>query len=256
MIGAIIGDIAGSRFEFNNTKSADFDLLTNDCFFTDDTVCTVAIADALMNPKNYANSYANAVVKYCRQYPGRGYGGMFARWITSPVPYNSFGNGAVMRISAIPLLCRNLTAVHIETNAATEISHNHPDGLLYADVVSVCIFNLKNGMPKQQALEQALLNIGLDEMPEFEDYKNPFDETVYNCVPAALYCLQESTDFESAIRKAIIIGGDVDTIGACVGGMAEALYGVSRDLFERAMSYLPDQMKSVINQFYAKYEKE
>lgn len=252
MIGAIIGDIAGSRFEFNNTKSANFALLTKDCFFTDDTVCTVAIADALMNGKDYAQ----IVSEYCRLYPGRGYGGMFARWITNPVPYNSFGNGAVMRISAIPLLCRNLSDVHTQTRLATEISHNHHDGLLYADVVSECIFNLKNGMPKQQAIEQALERIGLDEMPKFEDYANPFDETVYNCVPAALYCLQESTDFESAIRKAIIIGGDVDTIGACVGGMAEALYGVPQSLFERAMSYLPREMKNVINKFYNEYGKE
>lgn len=245
MIGAIIGDIAGSRFEFSNTRTKKFELLTNDCFFTDDTVCTVAVADAFM----HGLDYAECVAGWCKSFPGRGYGGMFARWINNPTPYNSFGNGAVMRISALPMLIHDLDSTLEETKKATAISHDHPDGIKYAQAVAACIFNLRNGIPKDRAIEIAMSEIDLDYLPEIAPFSNPFDETVYNCVPAALHCLQKGTDFCSTIREAIIIGGDVDTIGACVGGMAEALYGVPDRLRLKAMEFLPENMKLILDDF-------
>lgn len=252
MLGAIIGDIVGSRFEFNPTGGLPFELFTPQCDFTDDTICTVAIADALLSKEP---DYKSSLVKWCKRYnrPMGGYGASFARWIDNPVPYWSYGNGAVMRISPIGLLLDDLRNIFNETVLATAISHNHEDAIRHACAVSATIYNLKHGMSKEAAISKAAAYLDLEKLPEFIPQSNPFNETVYNCVPVAFSCLFHSTDFESAIRNAIEIGGDVDTIGACVGGMAEALYGIPAHIKERAMEYLPDDMKEVVTKFYERY---
>lgn len=250
MLGAIIGDIVGSRFEFNPLRTTDFELFTSECSFTDDTVCTVAVADAIMN-KN--GDFLSSLVDWCTRYryPMGGYGARFSQWITNPVPYNSFGNGAVMRISPIPLLCTCEADLTLLTKEATAVSHNHPDAIRYAVGVNMCTYQLCRGEDKEKAIANAMRFIGIDRIPSIEPHANPFDETIYNCVPVALLCLLRSTDFESAIRNVMIMGGDVDTIGACVGGMAEALYGIPDAIQRRALEYLPQDMLGVVNQFYS-----
>lgn len=255
MLGAIIGDIVGSRFEFNPLQSEEFELFTPDCDFTDDTVCTIAVADALMNNNC---EYTRSLVKWCRKYrhPKGAYGASFARWIDHPIPYNSYGNGAVMRISPIGLLLNDLHTIEIETIGATNVSHSHHDSLRYAYAINAATYELKHGKPKEEVIKQAMVFLGIDELPPFVPFSNPFNETIYNCVPVAFSCLLASHDFESAIRNAMIMGGDVDTIGACVGGMAEALYGIPDALRDRAMEYLPKDMIAIVEQFYERYDYE
>lgn len=250
MLGAIIGDIVGSRFEFNPLRRTAFSLFTPECSFTDDTVCTVAVADAIMNRDG---DFKSSLVDWCTRYryPMGGYGARFSQWIGNPVPYHSFGNGAVMRISPIPQLCTSEENITLLTKAATAVSHDHPDAIRYAVGVNTCTYHLLQGVDKAAAITTAMHAIGIDRLPPIQAHTNPFDETIYNCVPVAFSCLLHSTDFESAIRNVMIMGGDVDTIGACVGGMAEALYGIPETIRLRAMEYLPQDMLTIVNQFYS-----
>ncbi len=248
MLGAIIGDIAGSRFEFNNTKSAQFDLFAPGCSFTDDTICTVAIADAILNGRGYKES----VMNWCRKYPRPmgGYGGSFAAWVQSddPKPYYSFGNGSAMRVSPVGWLFYDDMNVEVEAARTAEITHNHPEGIRGAQVVALCVFMLRNGFPKEHVERFANREYGV--LPEYRPFSNPFDETCMNAVPIAISCFLSSTDFEDAIRKSIIVGGDSDTIGAITGSLAEAHYGIPAEMRARAMSYLPKDMTRIVEQFY------
>lgn len=248
MLGAIIGDIAGSRFEFNNVKSLDFDLFTDRCSFTDDTICTAAIADAILNNKSYKDS----MLEWCRKYPNPmgAYGGSFAYWIFSknPQPYNSYGNGSAMRVSPVGWLFDTEKSVSEEAALTASITHNHKEGIIGAQVVAMCIFLLRNGSHKDSIKEFVRPFYGELKMPA--PFKNPFDETCQKTVPVAIACFLESNNFEEAIRNSIVIGGDSDTIGAITGSIAEAYYGVPNDMKEKALSYLPKDIKQVIDQFY------
>lgn len=250
MIGAIIGDIAGSRFEFNNAKTSYFNLFAKECSFTDDTICTVAIADAILNGKQYADSLR----EWCRKYPNPtgGYGASFAKWVFSDgaQPYNSFGNGSAMRVSPVAWLFDSKAEVENEAEKTAAVTHNHPEGIKGARVIASCIYALRKGSSKQEILRYARSEYG--SIPVYRPTSNPFDETCMNAVPVSIGCFIDSTDFEDAIRKAILVGGDSDTIGAIVGSLAEAAYGVPVCLKDAAMSYLPYEIKSVINQFYSK----
>lgn len=249
MIGAIIGDIVGSRFEFNNAETTDFKLFTSECSFTDDTICTVAIADAILTGKSYRDS----VHDWCRKYPRPmgGYGGSFARWVASdnPQPYNSFGNGSAMRVSPVGLYFDNeFGDVLNEAKKTAEITHDHPEGIKGAQVTAMCVWMMRKGYTKADMKSYVESEYG--SLPKFKPFSNPFDETCMNAVPVSVLCVLNSTCFEEAIRNAIIIGGDSDTIGAIVGGIAEAIYGVPAYLKDIAMSYLPDEMKKVVERFY------
>lgn len=249
MIGAIIGDIVGSRFEFNNAKTTDFKLFTSECSFTDDTICTVAIADAILTGKSYRDS----VHDWCRKYPHPmgGYGGSFARWVASdnPQPYNSFGNGSAMRVSPVGLYFDNeFGDVLNEAKKTAEITHDHPEGIKGAQVTAMCVWMMRKGYTKADMKRYVESEYGA--LPKFKPFSNPFDETCMNAVPVSVSCVLNSTCFEEAIRNAIIVGGDSDTIGAIVGGIAEAVYGVPSFLKGIAMSYLPDDMRKVVERFY------
>lgn len=249
MIGAIIGDIVGSRFEFNNTKTTDFELFTSECSFTDDTICTVAIADAILTGKSYRDS----VHDWCRKYPHPmgGYGGSFARWVASnnPQPYNSFGNGSAMRVSPIGLYFDNeFGDVLNEAKKSAEITHDHPEGIKGAKVISYCIYAMRNGYTKKDIKSYVCDEYG--KLPKFKPFSNPFDETCMNAVPVSVSCLLASSSFEEAVRNAVVVGGDSDTIGAITGSLAESLYGVPGYIKDIAMSYLPDEMKNIIIRFY------
>lgn len=252
MLGAIIGDIAGSRFEFNNAKNSDFKLFTNECSFTDDTICTIAVADAVLSGRSYRDS----VHEWCRKYPRPmgGYGCSFASWVYSdnPQPYNSFGNGAAMRVSPIGLYYDGRQSVLDEARKSAEITHSHSEGIKGAQVTAMCVWMVRKGHTKADVKDYVKKEYG--SIPVFVPFSNSFNETCMNAVPVAVSCFLASTDFEDAIRRAILVGGDSDTIAAITGGIAEAMYGVPDSMRRSAMLYLPDEMKNVITRFYSELQ--
>ncbi|MDR1372333.1 MAG: ADP-ribosylglycohydrolase family protein [Dysgonamonadaceae bacterium] len=259
MLGAIIGDIVGSRFEFNNHKSTDFEFLTNDCAFTDDTVCTIAIADGLINYKQ--SSFGASLRHWCRKYPNPtgSYGASFARWLYSsdPMPYNSFGNGSAMRVSPCAWFSNGRIQVLDLARKSASCTHNHPEGIRGAMCVADLIFHARNGYDKSRLLPIVKneyfyrLNMDCDTLR----HTNTFNETCQITVPQAIVCFLESTDFESAIRLAVSIGGDSDTIAAITGSIAEPFYGIPEHIKKAALDYLPQEFINVINNFYKHIEQ-
>jgi ADP-ribosyl-[dinitrogen reductase] hydrolase len=250
MLGAIIGDIAGSIYEFNNHRSKDFELFGPGADFTDDTVCTVAVADALLNNSDPASTLAD----WCVRYPGRGYGGMFARWIEARDrrPYNSFGNGAAMRVSPAGLLASTLDEALDMARRVTEVTHNHPEGLKGAAATVHAIFLARRGAALAQIRQEIHTTYGYD-LNRTVDAIRPhyeFNETCQRTVPEALVCVLEARDFEDAIRNSISIGGDSDTVAAIAGGVAEALFGVPQALTEQGLAKLPEEMRELVELLY------
>ena len=276
MLGAIIGDIVGSKYEFNNTFDYDFEMFGEGCDFTDDTICTVAIADAILNGRNYQES----LLDWCRRYPSPkgAYGGRFAGWIRSlnPQPYNSFGNGSAMRVSPVAWLFDDLSQVLEEAEKTALPTHNHPEGIKGAKAVAHAIWyfrkskfsegskdseneetkGLKNENAKASKDEnetiQGFMSIARSYYEDFDTRvypKGKFDETCMDAVPLSFYLLSQASSFEDAIRLAISHGGDSDTIGAIVGSIAEARFGIPQEMKEKALSYLPDDMKDIWKQF-------
>jgi ADP-ribosyl-[dinitrogen reductase] hydrolase len=250
MLGAIIGDIAGSIYEFDNYRAKDFEFFGRGADFTDDTVCTIAVADALLNDLDPAQ----ALVAWCKRYPGRGYGGMFARWIESrePKPYNSFGNGAAMRVSPAGLLARTLEEALDMSRRVTEVTHNHPEGLKGAAATAHAIFLARQGAARADIRRAIAVTYGYDFNRSVDDIRlhYVFNETCQQTVPEALICALEAHDFEDAMRNAISIGGDSDTVAAIAGGVAEALFGVPQTLADAGMAKLPDEMRGVVERLY------
>ena len=279
MLGAIIGDIAGSKYEFNNTFDYDFEMFGEGCDFTDDTICTVAVADAILNGRSYQES----LLDWCRRYPSPkgAYGGRFAGWIRSldPQPYNSFGNGSAMRVSPVAWLFDDLSQVLEEAEKTALPTHNHPEGIKGAKAVAHAIWHfrksrfseeskdseneetkgLKNENAKASKDEnetiQGFMSIARSYYEDFDTRvypKGKFDETCMDAVPLSFYLLSQASSFEDAIRLAISHGGDSDTIGAIVGSIAEARFGIPQEMKEKALSYLPDDMKDIWKQFAEK----
>jgi len=251
MLGAIIGDIAGSIYEFDNYRAKDFEFFGRKADFTDDTVCTIAVADALMNDLDPAQ----ALAAWCKRYPGRGYGGMFGRWIESRdhKPYNSFGNGAAMRVSPAGLLARTLDEALAMAHRVTEVTHNHPEGLKGAAATVHAIFLARQGAAPADIRRAITATYGYDLSRSVDDIRPHyvFNETCQQTVPEALICAFEARDFEDAIRNAISIGGDSDTVAAIAGGVAEALYAVPQPLADAALAKLLQEMRTVIEQLYS-----
>lgn len=247
MLGAIVGDVVGSRFEFNNTSQYDFDLFSTECEFTDDTICTIAIADALVSGKDYEERLRYWCKKY--PYPMGGYGCSFRSWLgsKSPKPYNSFGNGSAMRVSPVAWWYDTLEDVKREARNTALPTHNHKEGVKGAVSVASAIFVLKNGSGKS-----GLIEIGNEYYPGFERSMynaGGFDETCQGTVPLCFQIVSQSTSFEDAIRNAISVGGDSDTIGAIVGSMSEALWGIPEYIKDSVYSYLPSDMIEVLDRF-------
>lgn len=262
MLGAIIGDIAGSAYEFNRTNNYDFEMFNQDCGFTDDTICTIAIADAILEHKDYGES----LHEWCSRYPHPkgGYGGRFHQWVMSdyPKPYNSLGNGSAMRVSPIAWAFLNTVSVVNEAADSAKCTHDHPEGIKGAEAVALAIHfgdeirRLSTRIDKQEILEKfkpvleyTRYNINIRRA----DVLNKFDETCPGTVPVALWIISESNGFEDAIRKAVSLGADADTLGAIVGSIAEAIWGVPTNMAVKAMSYLPSEMKSVVLKFYRRF---
>lgn len=268
MIGAIIGDIVGSRFEFNNHRSKDFELFTEDCAVTDDSIMTLSVAKAIMETEKLVNPdvgifnqnddyYARLeemTIKYMQEigqrYPYCGYGNMFSRWIftTSPKPYNSFGNGAAMRISPVGFAGRTESEVRRLSEIITGVSHSHEEGLKGAEATALAIYMARSGYTKSEIRDRIKrdyypLDFTIDEIRD--TYQ--FNETCQATVPQAIEAFLESTSFEDAIRTAISVGGDSDTLAAITGAIAEGYYGIPSWFREKALSYLDEELLAIYN---------
>ena len=259
MLGAIIGDSIGSRFEFGNAPRKGFELFTNECSFTDDTVCTIAVADAVLNERSYKES----LLEWCARYPEPmgGYGSRFESWLRSPdsAPANSFGNGSAMRVSSIGWLFNGFHAVLDEARRSAEVSHNHPEGIKGAQCIAASIYWLRTCRVSKDELEEAVgRRFGYDIPPLRNVYKigseGHFDATCQETVPMALRCFLHSENFEDAVRLAVLADGDTDTKAAITGSVAEAHYNVPEKLIEQACDRLPVEMLSVLERFYNKME--
>ena len=276
MLGAIIGDIVGSVYEFNNIKTKDFELFKPDCRFTDDTVMTCAVADAIMNGGS-EKDFILSMKKYGRMYPHAGYGGRFRVWLRSKdtEPYNSFGNGSAMRVSpcAWVMDCDHYARTGMWPSRdlarlSASVTHNHPEGIKGALAVCDAIFMARfyfggcyieyskpiNSDPdecKRRIKEHIENEYGYDLSMSLDSIRKDyeFDETCQGRVPQAIIAFLESTDFEDAIRNAISIGGDSDTIAAITGSIAEAAYGIPEDIKRKALSYLDEPLKDVLRRW-------
>ena len=259
MLGAIIGDIVGSRFEFNPTNDYHFELFGEGCSFTDDTVCTIAIADALLKGKDFGES----LHEWCNRYPHPmgGYGGRFMQWAlsTEPLPYNSFGNGSSMRVSPVAHWFEDKDEMLAAAAATAAPTHNHEEGIKGAQTVALAIFKAMEY--SRCRYQEAVLHIEeiISECVKFSGYDidmpkscvlNKFDETCQGTVPVALKIISMSQSFEDAVRLAVSLGADADTLGAIVGSIAEAIWGIPMELRDQVESYLPEEMKDVLEQFY------
>ena len=261
MLGAIIGDIVGSRWEFNPTNDYNFEWTSDKNGFTDDTICTVGVADALLKDRDFGES----IHEWCRQYPNPmgSYGGRFAMWIRSdnPQPYNSYGNGSAMRVSPVAYWYQTIDEV-LDAAAATALpSHNHPEGIKGAQTVAMAIFMAKQYGEKASQhitdiIEECRDFSGYDINIKKEDVINRFDETCQGTVPVALWIIKESTSFEDAVRKAVSLGADADTLGAIVGSIAEAIWGIPEEIKKEIMTYLPEEMQQVVTLFYNHINKK
>lgn len=261
MLGAIIGDIAGSIYEFNNHRDKDLDLFSARSFFTDDSVMTFAVADALLKTRHDRSALeqeaAKCMHRWGNDYPGRGYGGRFMNWLLSddPKPYNSFGNGSAMRVSPCGLCARTLEEAKAYSRAVTVPTHNHPEGIKGAEAVTVAIFMARHMQATPEEIRKVIERDYYKIDFTLEDIRQtyPFDETCQGTVPQAFEAFFEATDFEDAILNAISVGGDSDTLAAITGSIAEAYFGVPGEIRDVALQYLDEPMLRVLNEFEMRY---
>lgn len=254
MKGAILGDIIGSVYEFDPIKTTDFPFKNDDCQFTDDSVLTIAIADAILSKK----SYTSKIIEYAKDYPGRGYGGSFSCWIGKggKAPYGSYGNGSAMRVSPVAWAFDDLKKVEYQAYESASVTHDHPEGIKGAQAVAACIFlaRMKHSKAKikeyvEKKYEYCLSRTVASIRPNYS-----FSEICQTSVPEAIICFLESNSVESAIRIAISLGGDADTQACIAGSIAEAFYGKIEPEHEEYMfSVLDERMADVLREFYRDY---
>lgn len=245
IIGAIAGDMIGARHEGKKPEPFDFSLISDDLDFTSDSVMTVAVMDSLLNGREYTQT----LQYYSRRYPKRGYGNTFIRWLRQedPKPYNSWNNGAAIRISPIGYAGRTVSEVLEEARNCAGVSHNHPDGIKGAQAVAVSVFMAKNGRTKDEIREYVQSGFGYNLNKTIDEIRPGYyyDQSCQGSVPEAIIAFLESTDYESAIRLAISLGGKSSTLACITGGIAQAFYkevpvdisghvlkGLSREIFE------------------------
>jgi ADP-ribosyl-[dinitrogen reductase] hydrolase len=249
MLGAIAGDIIGSRFEGRAGPPRDFQLFHPACCFTDDSVCTLAVADALLGERDFAASLRTFV----RRHPARGYGDMFLRWaLSDDAPaYGSWGNGAPMRVAAVGwLACDEAEAMELAA-AQAAVSHDHPDAIAAAQAVALAISLVRSGLPRAALRQRLVEHFGYDLAPERALCRGGFDISAAGTVPAALTAVLEAEDWEGAVRLAVCLGGDTDTLACIAGAVAEAVHGLPRDIAKCARAYLPDDLRAVLERFEA-----
>ncbi len=291
MLGAIIGDIVGSIYEFDNIKTKEFEFFQENMELTDDSVMTLAVAKALMdtlktgnergfknlsreiseeklkliqnkfgseiNPKTELE--ANAILRMVEignKYPHMSYGTRFRYWLEEPIAYNSFGNGSAMRVSPVAYIGKNIEEVKFLSREVTKVSHNHEEGIKGAEATAVAIFMARNKCSREEIKAEMEKYYSLDFNYEDLVRSYGFDETCQGTVPEAIYIFLESEDFEDAIRTAISIGGDSDTLAAIVGSIAEAYYGIPEELEKKALSYMDSFERKIYDEFEKLISKE
>lgn len=247
ILGAIAGDVIGSVYECSNVKTTNFPLFTPQSRFTDDTVLTMAVADAILNKRDFSET----IWQYGRKYTNRGYGGRFREWLQTerPKPYYSFGNGSAMRVSAVGVAYHTLQEVLQVAKQSAEVTHSHPEGIKGAQTTAAAIYLARTGATKQEIRDYITtqfsynLDFTIDSIRPY--YR--FDVSCQGSVPQAMVAFLDSTDYENAIRLAISIGGDSDTIACITGGIAAAFYKhVPNEIMDIAIAKLPEDFKALL----------
>jgi len=257
IIGAIAGDIIGSVYEWNNIKSVDFDLFSSDSTYTDDSVLTLATMSALINNTSYMETY----YFFGRKFRNKGYGPSFRTWLSSsnPKPYNSWGNGSAMRVSPVGWYGNSIDEVLAEAERSAMVTHNHPEGIKGAQATASAVFLAKTGKSKDEIKNfitdrfEYNLNRTIDNIrPKYK-----FDVSCQGSVPEAIIAFLESTDFENAVRLAVSLGGDSDTIACITGGIAEAFYrSIPDEVISNVLDLLPEELISIVEKFSSKYSNK
>ena len=256
MVGAILGDIIGSRHEFNNVKTKEFELFTDECNFTDDSVMTCAVAQALLDCNGDYSDLSEKTVKAMRRigrkYPTCGFGGMFFEWMFSNMgPYNSFGNGSAMRVSPVGFIAKDIEQAKDLAYKVTCVTHNHPEGLKGAEATAVAIVMARQGKSKPEI--KAVMDQYYKPEHTVAEYREIINghgaETCMVSMPEALQCFYEGNSYEDVMRNCVSIGGDSDTLCAIAGGIAEAYYGVPTGILVRGLKYLPFGLYDIVDEF-------
>ena len=254
MLGAIVGDIIGSAYEFNNTKRKEFHLFTPKSKFTDDTVMTLAVARWLCGDKEHRKeTLVRHMQELGRRYPTAGYGGSFMRWLYNPEPqpYNSYGNGSAMRVSPVAFYAHSLQEALGLAKISAEVTHNHPEGIKGAQAIASSIYLARHGATKREIKSYAEEQFHYDLSPQLDDIRPTYsyDMSCQNTVPQALLAFLEGANFEDVIRSAVSIGGDSDTIAAMAGGIAQAFYVIPKKLSSYCYALLTPELRGVLNDF-------
>ncbi len=256
MLGAIIGDIVGSIYEFNNIKTTEFPLFKSVSRFTDDSVFTIAVADCLMNKKPYTET----LKEYSKKYPNRGYGSRFRNWAFSSnsLPYNSWGNGSAMRVSPVGWVFNNTKDIMEEAKKSAEITHNHPEGIKGAQATAMAIFLAREKESKSIIKSYIEKEFGYDLSRTLEQLRPiyKFNESCQETVPEAIIAFLESENFEDSIRKAVSLGGDSDTLACITGSIAEAFYqDIPEEMKKEGLSRLSPELQEITLKFLSLYVK-
>lgn len=256
MLGAIIGDIVGSRFEFNNIKTAEFEFIHEKCEFTDDTVLTCALAESILDDI----PYEVLLERYAKKYPHAGYGGNFVNWVhaTRKLPYNSWGNGSAMRVSPVGWAYDDEATVLEKARESAEVTHNHPHGIRGAQSTALAILLARKGTSKKdiKAFIEDIFEYDMDEPLDSIRKWYKFDVSCQGTVPPAIRAFLESEDFEDSIRLAVSIGGDSDTLAAITGSISEAFYReIPKGIQAQALNLLDSDLLDVLKRFRSKYIK-
>ena len=260
MYGAILGDIIGSPFEFDQgNKSKEFPLFSKNSTFTDDSVMTIAVGYAFLDAQPNADiewirrRLISSMKQYGRMFPYAGYGGMFRRWLKcdDPQPYGSFGNGSAMRVSSVAWLYNNIETVRSMARLSAEVSHNHPEGIKGAEATASAIFLARTGRSKAEIKTYIESEFGYDLSRTCDEIRPNYHhvETCQETVPEAITAFLEGESFEDVIRTAVSLGGDCDTLTCIAGGIAEGFYGVPEDLKQECRNRLPKELLDVLNKF-------
>lgn len=254
MLGSIAGDIIGSVYEHSGNKSKDFLLFTERSRFTDDTVLTVAVAERLLRGGDYVTLFT----AYYHSYPHAGYGSSFRAWARGPrhEPYNSWGNGSAMRVGPVGIACDSLDEVLLEAKQSAEVTHNHPEGIRGAQATAAAVFLARTGWQKREIKAHLEREFGYNLSERLDDIREGyrFDVSCQGSVPQSIMAFLESDSYEDAVRNAISLGGDADTMACIAGGIAEAFYGgVPDGIRVRALALLDERLRAVVDEFCERF---